>query len=176
MNPKKIALSYLGWCPGVAAVAEFVPDRDINTRTMIVSTTVTTLAIILIVTYSGYATIRENQSREEYARNLFIEFKIVEINEQQRSAFYRDGELLGPLIFRDANEFMKVARQQDVHVLYRVADYGRWVYYYFESPVYYENYMVYEVEITPPIRSIYPKLYLVEPLRNVKYSFQDLKK
>jgi hypothetical protein len=29
MNPRKITLKYLGWCPGVKSAAEFVPDRNI---------------------------------------------------------------------------------------------------------------------------------------------------
>jgi hypothetical protein len=29
MNPRKVALKYLGWCPGVASASQFIPDREI---------------------------------------------------------------------------------------------------------------------------------------------------
>jgi hypothetical protein len=34
INPRKVALSYLGWCPGIGAASRFVPDRDIPPRVM----------------------------------------------------------------------------------------------------------------------------------------------
>ena len=30
MNPRKITLRYMGWCPGIKAAARFVPNKEIN--------------------------------------------------------------------------------------------------------------------------------------------------
>lgn len=158
-----MARRLLGYCPGIEAAATFSPERKIDNKTMLFSLTSVTLIIIMTIAYSGIITLQANQTREEYARALFSDFTIIEVKEEERSAFYRDGSFLSPNHFFDVEEFIKVAHQQDVEALYRVIPgVGRYVYYYFESPIYNENYMAYEREITPPVRYVSPRFGMPE--------------
>ncbi len=158
-----MAQRLLGYCPGIGAAAKFGLERKMDEKMMLVSLTSVTAIIILTIAYSGITTLQANQAREEYARALFNDFTIIEVNEEERSAFYRDGTFLSPNHFFDVDEFINVAHQQDVEVLYRVIPgVGRYVYYYFESPIYKENYMAYEREITPPVRYVNPRFGLPE--------------
>ena len=142
----------LGYCPGLEAAARFTPERKIDKRFGLFVLTSFTLIIVITIAYSGYTTIQTNQAREEYARALFSDFTIIEVKEKDRSAFYWDGFRVSPIHFYDVKEFINVAHQQEVEVLYRVIPgVGRHLYYYFESPIYFENYRVYEREITPPV-------------------------
>ena len=108
--------------------------------------------VILVIVYSCSITIQTNQAREEYAKALFSDFTVIEVKNTEKTAFYRDNSFLSPYHFYDVQEFINVAHQQDVNVIYRVIPILEvYVYYYFESPVYDENYMAYEREITPPV-------------------------
>ena len=157
-----LAQRCLRYCPGLEAAAKFT-QRKIDNRIGLLSLTSVTLIIMISIAYSGYATIQANQAREEYARSLFSDFTIIEVREKDKSAFYRDGSFLLPYHFFDVEAFIDVAYQQDVEVLYRVIPgVGRYVYYYFESPIYNENYMAYEREITPPIKYVTPRFDMPE--------------
>jgi len=157
------ARRHLRYCPGLEATARFTPERKIDKRFGLLSLTSVTLIIAIAIVYSGYTTLQANQAREEYARALFSDFTIIEVREEERSAFYRDSSFLLPYHFFDIEEFINVAYQQDVEVLYRVIPgVGRYVYYYFESPIYNENYLAYEREITPPVRYITPRFDMPE--------------
>ena len=146
------ARKHLRYCPGLEAAARFTPERKMENRFRLLSLTSFTLIIVITIAYSCITTIQANQAREEYARALFSDFTIIEVKEKDRSAFYRDGSLVSTIHFFDVKEFINVAHQQEVDVLYRVIPgVGRHLYYYFESPLYFENYMAYEREITPPV-------------------------
>ena len=146
-----LARRLLGFCPGLEAGAKFNSDRKKDNRFGLLSLTSFTLIIVITIAYSGYTTLQTNQAREEYARALFSDFTIIEVREKDRSAFYRNGSFLLPHHFFDVKEFINVANQQNVDILYRVIPGVRQGYYYFESPIYYENYIAYELEITPPV-------------------------
>ena len=158
-----LARRHLQYCPGLEAAAKFNPEREKDRRLGLLSLTSFTLIILITIAYSGYTTLQANQAREEYARSLFSDFTILEVREKDKSAFYRDDSFLLPYHFFDIEAFIDVAHQQDVQVLYRVIPgVGRYVYYYFESPIYNENYMAYEREITPPIKYVAPRFDMPE--------------
>jgi hypothetical protein len=136
----------------------FTQENKVHTKRSIIIMVTMFTSLILIIVYSGYTTIKMNQAREDYARALLCNFTIIDVDEDMRSAFYRNGSFLSPNHFFDVNDFISIAHQQNVRILYRVIpDTGRYVYYYFESPIYFENYMAYEREITPPIRYVTPR-------------------
>jgi hypothetical protein len=54
MNPRMVFMRYMGWCPGVATAAKFVPDKDISLKVMAVSGTIFLLALIMFV-FLGYS-------------------------------------------------------------------------------------------------------------------------
>ena len=49
MNLRKTSLKYLGWCPGVKAASQFLPDRDIPSKTVAMM-----LALVSMISLSGY--------------------------------------------------------------------------------------------------------------------------
>ncbi|MCW4014172.1 MAG: hypothetical protein NWF07_14460 [Candidatus Bathyarchaeota archaeon] len=142
----------LGYCPGVEAAARFTSEKIIGKKTGLFTVLSVSLVILVAITYSGYTTIQMNLAREDYAKALFSDFTIIEVKNTEKSAFYRDGSFLSPHHFYDVQEFINVAHQQDINIIYRVVpSIDGYIYYYFESPIYYENYMAYEIEITPPV-------------------------
>jgi hypothetical protein len=60
MNPRTVFMRYMGWCPGVAAAAKFVPDRDISLKVMAISSTIFLLALIVFVLFAYSTWIPEN--------------------------------------------------------------------------------------------------------------------
>ena len=149
-------------CPEVDGASGFNPEANNNTRLNHIAITSFTL-VILVIVYSCNITIQTNQTREEYAKALFSDFTIIEAEDTEISQYYRDGFFVAPIHFFDAEEFINVAHQQDVKTLYRVIPSpDGFIYYYFESPIYNENYRVYENEITPPVRYVSPRFGLPE--------------
>ncbi len=56
MNPRVVALRYLGWCPGAKSAAQFMPDRDLPTSKVAAS-----LLIGLMVSFSGFLAAQQLQ-------------------------------------------------------------------------------------------------------------------
>lgn len=55
LNPKKLILSNLSWCPGVDSVANFMPDREISSTKLILGgTAITALTLAMVYAYSVY--------------------------------------------------------------------------------------------------------------------------
>lgn len=50
MNPHILFKKYLGWCPGVASAATFVPDKEIDNKTVIASATLL-LSLLAVFVY-----------------------------------------------------------------------------------------------------------------------------
>lgn len=60
MNPRMVFMKYMGWCPGVAAAAKFVPDREISLKIMAVSGTILLLIVIVLAFFEYSLWIPEN--------------------------------------------------------------------------------------------------------------------
>ena len=56
MNPRTVALRYLGWCPGVESAARFMPDQDLPTSKIVAS-----LLVGLMVSLSGFLAVQQLQ-------------------------------------------------------------------------------------------------------------------
>jgi len=56
MNPRTVALKYLGWCPGAESAARFMPDQDLLTSKVAVS-----LLVGLLVSISGFLAVQQLQ-------------------------------------------------------------------------------------------------------------------
>ena len=53
MNPRRVTLKYMGWCPGVDNVARWVPDKEYSDRRVAaVSVTVLVATLRLLLIYS----------------------------------------------------------------------------------------------------------------------------
>jgi len=50
MNPRKIALSYLGWCPGMRSVENYLPDREISS-TNVAITGISVLSLTILISF-----------------------------------------------------------------------------------------------------------------------------
>ena len=58
MNPRRICLTYLGWCPGVEAASKFIPDKELSQRQdltikALVTTATLACATIIILTITN---------------------------------------------------------------------------------------------------------------------------
>jgi len=88
MNPRKITLEYLGWCPGVESAARFIPDKELSERVILLRITGGVLGFLLLgVLLSGvpvpakppYINLRNNVDQETYSEEgiLIMEYRIV---------------------------------------------------------------------------------------------------
>lgn len=88
MNPRKITLEYMGWCPGVESAARFIPDKEFSERVILLRIKGGVLGFILLgVLLSGvpvparspYINLVINIDQETYIeeRIVIIEYRIV---------------------------------------------------------------------------------------------------
>jgi hypothetical protein len=88
MNPRKITLEYLGWCPGVESAARFIPDKELSERVILLRITGGVLGFILLgILLSGvpvpakppYINLKINIDQETYSKDdiVIIEYRII---------------------------------------------------------------------------------------------------
>lgn len=88
MNPRKITIEYLGWCPGVESAARFIPDKEVSERVILLRITGGVLGFVLLgVLLSGvpvparspYIHLKINVDQETYSEEniVIIEYRIV---------------------------------------------------------------------------------------------------
>ncbi|MBD3207283.1 hypothetical protein GF319_13210 [Candidatus Bathyarchaeota archaeon] len=88
MNPRKITLEYLGWCPGVESAARFIPDKELSEKVILLRITGGVLGFILLGVFlsgvpvparSPYIDLMINVDQETYSEEgvAIIEYRIV---------------------------------------------------------------------------------------------------
>jgi len=66
MNPRKVTLRYLGWCPGMEAAARFIPENEVPIRALHISIV---SGLVFLLFYLSLAT----TTPESYAWDLGFE-------------------------------------------------------------------------------------------------------
>jgi len=121
MNPRKIALSYLGWCPGIRSVDSFLPDREISsTNVTIAGISVVSLMILssfilqtltapqdgpLIITFEG-KTYDDSQFPNDFDYSTIRDSVVKFYTPLDNSEFAKSGTEVETLSFQSIEDFL----------------------------------------------------------------------